>query len=193
MPTGGVAALILLYFLNLKPTKKRTVREVASTFDFIGLFLLIAGVVLVLIGFQSAETARQRWKAPETVAPLVIGAVLLVLGSINEIYTKKEPVIPPRLFKTRTTAVVLIGGFLHSMTFFSAAYYVPLYFQILGASATMAGVRQLSISLGSSLMAVVSGLLVTKMGKTRPIIWAGFAIMTLGYVSIKFSLTYTFD
>ncbi|KAL5523988.1 hypothetical protein ACEPAG_8161 [Sanghuangporus baumii] len=180
LPTGGVAAVILFMFLHLKPHKKRSAREVASTFDFLGLFLLIGGVVLVLVGFQSAQTAAKRWQAPETISTLVVGGVLLIAGSVNEIYTSKEPIIPPRLFQTRTTAAILISVFFHSMTFFSASYYVPLYFQVLGSGATMAGVRQLPLSLGSSFMAIVSGLIVAKTGRYRPVMWVGWSVMTLG-------------
>ncbi|KAL5507072.1 hypothetical protein ACEPAH_6528 [Sanghuangporus vaninii] len=104
LPTGGAAAIILFMFLHLNPHKRRNVREVASTFDFLGLFLLMGGVVLILIGFQSAQTAAKRWQAPETISTLVVGGVLLIAGSMNEIYTSREPIVPPRLFKTRTTS-----------------------------------------------------------------------------------------
>lgn len=178
LPTGGAAMLVLLFFLNLNPTKKRTVREVCSTFDFAGLFLLSAGIVLILIGFQGAETSG--WGAVQTIAPLVIGFVLLIVAAVNEVYTKREPIVPPRLFQTRTTAGILCGTFLHAFIFFSASYYVPLYFQILGSSATLAGIRQLPLSFGASILAVVSGIIMSKTGRYRPFLWFGFTVMTLG-------------
>ena len=182
LPTGGAAALVLFFFLHLNPTQRRSVRDVASTFDFVGLGLLIGGIVLVLIGFQEAEIAEKRWRAPETLTTLVMGGVFLVAGAANEFFLKtREPIVPPRLFRTRTTSAILISSFIHEMTFFAASYYVPLYFQILGSGATMAGVRQLPLSLGASLMAMMSGLIVSKTGRYRPLIWIGFAVMTLGY------------
>ncbi|PAV18984.1 MFS general substrate transporter [Pyrrhoderma noxium] len=128
LPTGGAAAIILFFFLNLNPVKKLTFKEALATFDFVGLGMFTSGIVLLLIGFQCAETAAQGWKAPET-----------------------------------------------------ASYYVPLYFQILGSSATMAGVRQLPMSLGSSVMAIASGLIVSKSGRYRPVVWAGWLVMTVGF------------
>ncbi|THH08149.1 hypothetical protein EW145_g2898 [Phellinidium pouzarii] len=181
LPTGGVAALILLFFLHLNPTKKTPVREVASTFDFVGLFLFVGGIVLLLIGFQGAETAKSGWKAPQTLAPLIIGVLLIIAGGVNEVYTSKQPIIPPRLFKTRTTAAILISVLFHAFTFFAASYYVPLYFQVLGSDATMAGVRQLPLSLGSALFAIISGITVSKTGRYRPIMWIGWFLMTIGY------------
>ena len=181
LPTGGAAAIILFFFLNLNPVKKLTFKEALATFDFVGLGMFTSGIVLLLIGFQCAETAAQGWKAPETLAPLIIGVVIIILGGVFEGYTKRQPIIPPRLFKTRTTAGILVSVFLHSFIFFSASYYVPLYFQILGSSATMAGVRQLPMSLGSSVMAIASGLIVSKSGRYRPVVWAGWLVMTVGF------------
>ena len=175
--------MILLFFLHLNPHKPRPFRDVVYSFDFVGLFLLMGGTILLLIGFQGAQTARDGWHAPATLAPLCIGIVMIILAGINEFFTSKEPILPPRLFKTRTTTAILVSVFLHAMTFFAASYYVPLYFQILGSSATGAGVRQLPLSLGSSLFAIVSGLVVAKSGRYRPVMWVGWLVMTLGFVS----------
>ena len=35
----------------------------------------------------------------ETIALLVVGGVLLLLAGINEVYTNRSPIIPPRLFR----------------------------------------------------------------------------------------------
>lgn len=37
--------------------------------------------------------------------------------------------------------MILISTFLHAVAFFAGSYYLPLYFQVLGASATDAGIR----------------------------------------------------
>lgn len=56
---------------------------------------------------------------------------------------------------------------------------LPLYFQILGASATMSGIHMLPFSLGSALVAVISGQIVARTGKYRPVIWFGFVRIRL--------------
>jgi uncharacterized membrane protein HdeD (DUF308 family) len=98
-------------------------------FDFIGLFLLVTGVVLLLVGFNASETS---WSSTETIVLLVLGCVFLVLGVINEAFTKRSPVIPPRLFQTRTTAVLIVSTFIHSFAFLAMTFYEPVYFQVLG-------------------------------------------------------------
>ncbi|KAI0374864.1 MFS amino acid permease [Pilatotrama ljubarskyi] len=178
LPTGGVGFTLLFFFLHLNPHRGKTFREHVQQFDFTGLFLIIAGVILILLGFNFSETS---WSSPQCIAPLAIGVVLLIVATVNELWTKRSAIIPPRLFKTRTTALILISTFLHAFSFFAGAYYLPVYFQVLGASATMAGVRMLPFSLGGALFSVISGQIISRTGRWRPVMWIAWAIMTLGW------------
>ncbi|OCB92158.1 MFS general substrate transporter [Sanghuangporus baumii] len=181
LPTGGAAAIVLFFFLHLNPVRQVTLREAIASFDFFGLFFITASTILILIGFQFADTAQKRWRAPQTISTLVLGGILFIAGGVFEVYTSREPVIPPRLFHTRATTAILISSFIHSFTFIAVTYYVPLYFQILGSNATIAGVQTLPILVGSSLMSILSGFIVSAMGRYRPIMVFGFLVMTLGY------------
>ncbi|KAH8920234.1 MFS general substrate transporter [Atractiella rhizophila] len=178
LPTGGVALLVLLVYLNLNPVKKTTWTEQGKEFDFFGLFLIIAGVVLVLLGFNNAENG---WDKPFTVAPIAVGFVLIVAFGFWEGIRTRSPIVPPRLFKTRTTFAILSTAFLHSFCFFTAAYYIPLYFQILGSSATFSGVEQIPLSLGSALISIIAGALITKTGDYRVISWVSWILQVVGY------------
>lgn len=51
-----MAALVLLFFLHLNPHNGMPLREHVRQFDFLGLVLLVGGVVCLLIGFNSGET-----------------------------------------------------------------------------------------------------------------------------------------
>lgn len=179
LPTGGAAAILLLCFLHLNPSEKRTVRDVVSTFDFVGLFLVTAGIALLLIGFQGSQTSG--WNSALTITCLSVGGVLFISTGFYESFVAREPIIPPRLFHTRTTACILISSTLHSTVFFGASYYVPLYFQILGSSATMAGIRQLPLSFGASIFSIITGLIISKTGRYLDWLWIGYAVMTLGF------------
>ncbi|KAJ7741549.1 major facilitator superfamily domain-containing protein [Mycena maculata] len=178
IPTGGVAAGLLFFFLHLNPRPLRTLRQHNQEFDYSGLFLMVSGVVCLLIGFNSSETS---WSSAETIALLTVGCVLLVAAGVNEAFTKRSPIIPPRLFQTRTTGVILVTTFFHALCFFSGAYYLPLYFQVLGSSATGAGVRMLPYSVGSALISALSGQVVTRTKEYRPVIWFAWPVLTLGF------------
>ncbi|GAA93477.1 uncharacterized protein L969DRAFT_46427 [Mixia osmundae IAM 14324] len=183
LPTGGFAAALLFFFLNVNPpSKKRTLRQHIRAFDFSGLFFLVVGVVCLLVAFNLGETD---WSAPPTIALLVVGPVLLVAGVFNEIYVEqylqREPIVPPRLFHTRTTGIVLFTVFIHAFSFFGVSYVLPTYFQILGSNALLSGVKMLPLSLGSAVMAIVSGQIVARTGKYKPSMWCGWFFMTLGF------------
>ncbi|KAH9934730.1 MFS general substrate transporter [Fomitopsis serialis] len=196
LPTGGVAFGILYFFLNLNPHHGKPFREHVREFDFVGLILIIGGVVCILIGFNYSENS---WDSAAAIAPLVIGVVLLLLAVVNEIFTPRSPIVPPRLFRVRTTAFISISVFIHAIAFFSGTFYLPVYYQVLGASATMSGVRcvltdspasmslltverrMLPFSLGASIMSVVSGQIVARTGRWRPVMWVAWAMFTLGY------------
>ena len=57
-PTGGIALVFLFFSLHLNPPKhKKTFRQHVSEFDFLGLFLIVAGVICLLLGFNQSENA----------------------------------------------------------------------------------------------------------------------------------------
>jgi len=178
LPTGGVAFAILFFFLNLNPHHGKPFRQHVAEFDFVGLFLVVVGVVLILIGFNFSETS---WSSPQTIAPLVVGIVILIAFAFNEMFTSRSAIVPPRLFKTRTTAAILLSVFIHALAFFTGAFYLPVYFQVLGSSATGAGVRMLPYSLSAALVSAISGQIVTKTGRWRPVMWFAWVVFTLGY------------
>lgn len=178
LPTGGAAVALLFFTLHLNPHHGKPFRQHVREFDFLGLFLLISGVICLLLGFNQSETS---WRSPATISLLVIGIVLLISAGFWEVHTTRSPIIPPRVFKTRTTGIILVSSCLHSFTFFSGAFYLPLYYQVLGASATKAGIKMLPFSLGSSVTSAIAGYAVAPLGDFRPPIWISFAIMTLGY------------
>jgi hypothetical protein len=57
---------ILFFFLNLNPHKGRTFHEHVSDFDFLGLFLIVGGVLCLLIGLNSGQTSCQSFLRSES-------------------------------------------------------------------------------------------------------------------------------
>ncbi|KAF9268309.1 MFS general substrate transporter [Marasmius fiardii PR-910] len=177
LPTGGVSAF-LLFFLRLNPTPRKSFREHILQFDFLGLFFFMSGVIALLIGFQFGEHS---WSAPQAYVLVIVAVVLLALGCINEIYTKRAPIIPPRLFRTRTTAGLIVVAGMQMFGFMMSVYFLPTYFQILGSSAIGSGIEMLPLSLVSSFVALMSGIVMSKIGRYKPLISGGLALMALGF------------
>jgi hypothetical protein len=55
-PTGGLAGVLLFFFLNLNPHQGRPFRDHIREFDFVGLCAIVTGVVCLLLGLNSSET-----------------------------------------------------------------------------------------------------------------------------------------
>ncbi|KAF8873113.1 MFS general substrate transporter [Infundibulicybe gibba] len=177
LPTGGLCAFILFFFLNLNPTPKKPIHQIIKEFDFLGLFLIVAGVACLLVGFDNGQHG---WSHPETIALITIGGALLMLGSVNEMLTKRSPLIPPRLFRTRTTAGVLTSVFLHALVFFAVNFYIPVYFQVLGSTATLAGVQTMAFSFVAFSVGAVSSFVMARTGY-RVVLWFSWSIAVIGY------------
>lgn len=182
LPTGFICGIIYIFFVHLNPTPKKSVREIAQDFDFIGLFLLIAGIACLLVGFNNGAQAQNAWSHKSTIALVVVGGALLILACVNEFLTPRSAIIPPRIFRTRTTAGVLVSVFLHAVVFFAANFYLPLYFQVLGANALSAGIKTLAYSTVCFSISAVSSFVMRKTGY-QAILWASWIIAIIGFVS----------
>lgn len=184
LPIGGAALVVLFLTLNLNPLPKRSPREYWRQFDKIGYLLILAAIVIFLLGFTFSET--EGFKTAKAIACIVVGGMLIPVFIAWEFFTERSfpgvlPLIPPRLFRTRTTALVLVGVACHAVAFFAGAYYLPLYYQaVTGSSSTLSAVQMLPFSLVSAATSMLSGLYVSRVRAYRPTIWVAFAVFTLG-------------
>ncbi|KAL9130698.1 MAG: hypothetical protein Q9217_001177 [Psora testacea] len=182
LPIGGMALLLLIAFLHVNYKKDMTLRGRILRIDFIGNAILIASVVAILFA-TAYGGARFAWSSWRIVVPLVIGFIGL---GFYQIYESSrfcvEPTTPPRLFSNRTSATAFLLTFVHALLTVWVIYFLPLYFQaVLGSTAARSGVQLLPTVIVLIPLAAVSGVLVSKTGRYRPLHLAGFALMTVGF------------
>lgn len=88
--------------------------------------------------------------------------------------------MPPRLFRNRSVVSVLLVNWFFGMTFFSAVYYLPVYFQVVrNDSAMWSGIRLIPMQLVLCFISTFVGLSISKTGVYRPLICVGMALLTL--------------
>ncbi|KAF7370381.1 MFS general substrate transporter [Mycena sanguinolenta] len=178
LPTGGIAAILLL-FVNVPPARKLTFAEFLQKFDFAGIFLLMAGTGTLLAGFSIA--ADNGWSDPATIGLVAAGPVLLALALVVESRTTRMAILPVRLLKTQTTLSLFGIDLLHAMALMCSNFYLPVVFQgVNGDSALRSGLKMFPIAVGASVMSMIVGPLVTVTKTTRPFIWTGTVLMTIG-------------
>ena len=98
----------------------KTIKQQLIEFDWIGLALYLAGVVLFLIGLSWGGQAYP-WTSAHVLATLIVGLLTLVAfgfyeGFLAQKVSKGVPIMPPRIFKNiGYTAIVICVSLLVEM------------------------------------------------------------------------------
>ena len=94
----------------------------------------------------------------------------------------KAPLMPFRIFRSRTLTGANIVGLLLGASLFSMFYFISLYMQqVLGYSPIHAGLSYLPLAVTIIVAAGIGGQLVTRFG-FKPILAAGMAFVSIGLV-----------
>ncbi|CAO1617856.1 unnamed protein product [Sympodiomycopsis kandeliae] len=185
LPIGIIPTVILFFCLHLNPVAKRPFMHAVREFDFVGYLGILAAVIIFLFGFSHAES--QGFNSATSIALIVVGGCLFPLPVLWCFWIEKRyphilPIFPPRIFRTRTTVLILITVIIHGFTFFAATYELPVYFQATrGATPLLSGVYMLPYALIGSIISAVCGPIIVRIKAWRPVFWWGWSISLLGY------------
>ncbi|KAK7961770.1 multidrug resistance protein fnx1 [Apiospora aurea] len=181
LPIGSVSLFILFISLRVNFKREAGWANKLKRIDFIGNSLLIASTTSILYALSYAGT-RYQCSSWHTLLPLLLGIGGYILFAMYE--TSKwpiEPLMPPRLFCGRTSAIVAINNFQNQILLWWGVFFLPVYFQSVQlASPKRAGVCLIPLSLFALQAAAVSGAALTRIGRYKMIHLIGFAIFTVG-------------
>ncbi|MBL1066055.1 MDR family MFS transporter [Streptomyces sp. 7-21] len=170
----ALTAIVLLQRTLKLPTVRREVK-----IDYLGAFLLVAGVCALLIWTTLAGNEFD-WASWQTAALTGGGTVLLVAAVIVEARVP-EPVIPLKIFRNRTVSLTTIASFFVGVAMFGGTVFLSQYFQVaLGKSPTVAGLMSLPMILGLLISSTVAGQIISATGRWKRYLIAGGVIMTSG-------------
>src|SRR2546423_7088403 len=165
LPVGILALLVLIF---LMPTLRGKTQKVSI--DYIGAALLVAGTVALLLGLTLAGS-QYAWLSPQIIGllggSLVMGTVFVLYEAWLERHDG-QPIIAPSLFKHSIFAVSTLITFIFGMGLFAAVFFIPLYVQgVVGSSATNSGLVLTPLTLTLVVGSVVSGQLVSRLGRYK--------------------------
>ncbi|KAK7402700.1 hypothetical protein QQX98_011564 [Neonectria punicea] len=122
-------------FRTKHASSTRTKSDLLKSFDWIGLAMFITGCTLFIIGVNWGGTLYP-WKSAATLAPIVLGLLLLVGLGFYEAYGNiEEPLLPARLFKeVRHFTMPMIVMSVVGMQYYSNATLWPRMSQLLYAT-----------------------------------------------------------
>jgi EmrB/QacA subfamily drug resistance transporter len=175
----SVAAIALLQKTLHLPTTRRQVK-----IDWLGAGLITAGVCALLI-WSTLAGQHFAWGSWQTAAFVVGGLALLGLAVWAE-SKATEPVIPLRIFRSRTVTLTIVASVLVGVALFGGTVFLSQYFQVaLGKSPTVAGLMSLPMIFGLLLSSTIAGQLITKFGKWKMYLVAGAVVMTAGMLLLS--------
>ena len=129
--------------------------------DYLGAAFLTAGVSALLIWVTLAGDSFA-WASTETALFLSGGIAAVVAFVVTELKAK-EPIVPLRLFRDRTTTLAIIASIAIGVAMFGSSVFLGQYLQISrGYSPTAAGLLTIPMVAGLLLSSTVSGILITR-------------------------------
>jgi EmrB/QacA subfamily drug resistance transporter len=161
IPIGAIAVSIFIKFFPGFRTD-----NVKHSIDVPGVIALVLIVVPAMLAL-SWGGVKYDWGSPRIIGMLVFAAVMLLLFLFLE-HRAAEPIIPLYLFKNRIVAISNVTSFLTGMGMFGAITFIPLFLQgVLGASATASGNMQIPQSIAVMIASIVTGQLISRLGRYR--------------------------
>jgi EmrB/QacA subfamily drug resistance transporter len=175
----GIVALIVTSIVLRVPIRRRE-----HAIDYVGAALLVAGVSALLL--VTVQGRAWGWTSGS-----VIGLAAISLAALSTFLwwenRHHEPILPLRLFHNRVFTISNAIGFVLGLVMFGAIIFLPLYLQIVdGVSATESGLRLLPLMIGLIGASVISGRIISAIGRYKmfPIIGTGFATVGLALLSM---------
>jgi len=176
----------ILAWKMLPPDPKTAKRPL----DVPGFVLLSPGIVGMLYGLSNASKADGFTRA-DVLAPLLVGAVLLLAFVIYSLRRGERALVDMRLFAHRAVASASALLFLSGAALYGAMLLMPLYFQeIRGVDALGAGLLLVPQGIGTFFSRSLAGRLTDTLG-AKWVTLFGFAIVGAATVPFAFATANT--
>jgi len=175
---GAIAAVAYLHELRN--------REAQHRLDIFGAGLVTVGLFSLVYGIINTQKVVNGhplgWGATSTLEWMLFGGVLLVGFVFWELKVATNPLVPFRVFKSRSLTIADLVMFLIGGAFFSMWYFLTFYLQeVHGYDALKAGFAFLPMAVAIIIGAQLSSRLVTKVG-VRSLVFVGTVLATLGFL-----------
>lgn len=179
----AIAFLLIIVFYHPSPRPNPDnlpmVRRILQI-DWLGVFLVTAGLVLFLVGLESGGNPMP-WSSARVIACLVVGAGAMIAFSLWEWKGTKDGILGHGLFSHRNFAVTLAICFLGGMVLFGGQAFLPQEIVYLFTDdAVLTGVWALPFNFGTVIGAMAGGLWLAHSKEAKPIVLFTFLLLLLG-------------
>jgi len=173
LPIAAVAFAVLQKTLHIKTIK----RDVSI--DYLGATLITGGVSVLLI-WVSLAGQNFDWASLTTAWMVALGVLLLAASLVVE-SRSKEPIIPLRLFRDRTTSLATFASVMIGVAMFGSTVYLQQYFQIArGMTPTHAGLMSIAMVGGLLVSSISTGRIISRTGVWKRYLLGGMVLVIVG-------------
>jgi EmrB/QacA subfamily drug resistance transporter len=192
LPIGAAAVWAVV---TRMPPLGGTARADRAPLDLPGTVWLVTAVVPLLVALS---TARVRPTAGDggwawTSAPILMMLATSALGTALFVRAERraaDPILDLGLFRHRVVRNGIGASFVLGAGFLSAVVFLPLFMvNVVGVSATRAGLTMTPLTLGMVVGSVLSGRLVSRLGRYRGLLLGSLALLFVGFAIMAFTLT----
>ncbi|KAI9350696.1 major facilitator superfamily domain-containing protein [Obelidium mucronatum] len=185
LPLGVVTVGTVIVFLNF-PIPEGALAAKVRRIDGYGIVTLFAAIIAIITPLQLGGSIWE-WNSGPTVALFVLAPILFAMFAYVELKIAKEPIIPASMFLNSSIPALLVVAFCMGAGFFSAVYYISLFFQVVnGDSATSAGIKTIPLVFGVVILSITSGVYISKTGNYKRFLYIGPVFMIVGSVLVSF-------
>jgi hypothetical protein len=129
--------------------------------------------------FTSLGGTSYPWGSPLILSLIVASAGFLLAFLVIERHAP-EPIVPLHLFAGNVFPLTSVLGFVVGMAMFGTLTFLPLYLQVVkGQSPTQSGLQLTPMMGGILAMSVLSGFVISRVGRYKAFPVIGFAVMTV--------------
>jgi EmrB/QacA subfamily drug resistance transporter len=179
VPFAIVSLVLLQRTLNLPVTRSD------KPIDYLGATLIAAGVSALLI-WSTLAGNQFDWVSGWS-AILVIGGLAMLAMAVLVESRAKDPIVPLGLFRNRTVTVAVLSSLFVGLAMFGGSVFLAQYFQVsLGKSPTVAGLLSLPMIVGLMGASIVSGQIISNIGRYKPFLLIGAVLVPLGSLLLGF-------
>jgi EmrB/QacA subfamily drug resistance transporter len=173
LPVGAVALVVIAIVLQGSSARKE------HRIDYEGAVALALGAGMITLGLTWGGT-QYAWTSPQVLGAFAIGIAAVIAFVFIE-RRAAEPLIPPHLFSNSIFDVTSLMAFLVGMAMFGALTFLPLFFQVVHqVTPTRSGLWLLPLMGGLLVASIVSGRLISKVGRYRAFPIVGTVLITVG-------------
>lgn len=178
VPPALLSAVAVFFLVNVPP--KKSENSYLARIDYLGVLLSCSFTITMLLGLNSGGNLVP-WIHPLPLTAIPLSILILITFLWWE--TKAvQPIIPVRILLNRTILSAALTNFLCDMLIMAAIFHVPLFLQVSGDSATVAGRKILPSPIGDSLGALGAGFYMRRTGKYLGLGILSVVLMALGTV-----------